>query len=90
TLEDLSLLLVQIREHFRAANLAKDDGETIETNLRTVEQESRKEKPRLPVIESSLKSIESLVKSTESIGSFAAKLLPLVYQAAEFARRLFL
>ena len=53
-----------------------------------VEKEVNKEKPRLPVIESSLKSIESMVKSTESIGSVAAKLVPLVYQAAEFARQL--
>jgi hypothetical protein len=90
TTEDLSLLLVQIREQIHASDLTEDDCETIEANLRAVEKESDKEKPRLPVIESSLKSIESMVKSTESISSIAAKLLPLVHQASEFARRLFL
>jgi hypothetical protein len=90
TPEDLSLLLVQIREQIHASNLAEDDCETIEANLRAIEKESTKEKPRLPVIESSLKTIDSMVKSTESISSIAAKLLPLVHQAAEFARRLFL
>jgi hypothetical protein len=90
TPEDLSLLLVQIREQIHASDLAEDDCETIDANLRAVEKESNKEKPRLPVIESSLKSIESMVKSTESISSIASKLLPLVHQAAEFARRLFL
>jgi hypothetical protein len=90
TPEDLSLLLVQIREQILASDLTKDDREMIEATLRAVEKESKKKQPRLPVIESSLKSIESMVKSTESISSIAAKLLPLVHQAVEFARRLFL
>ncbi len=89
TLSDLILLLTQMQEQIRASELAADDRETVEANLKAVEKESNKEKPRLPVIESSLKSIESVVKSTESVGSTAAKLLPLVHQAAEFARQLF-
>ena len=40
----------------------------------------------MPLIEASLKSIESLVKSTEGIGTVAAKLLPLIPKAVEFAR----
>lgn len=89
TLNDLLALLAQMREQIRTAALPADDRQAVEANLNLVEKEVNKEKPRLPIIESSLKSIESMVKSTESIGAVAAKLVPLLSQAAEFARQLF-
>jgi len=89
TPDDFGALIAQMHELLRTAKLNEDDRNTVEMNLKTVENETKKDKPRLPLIESSLKSIESLVKSTDSIGSAAAKLLPMILQAIELARQLF-
>lgn len=89
TPDDFVALMAQMRELLRTTNLNEDDRDTVETNLKTAQKEAKKDKPRLPLIESSLKSIESLVKSTEGIGSAAAKLLPMIPQAVELARQLF-
>jgi hypothetical protein len=86
TLDEFTALVKQLRELLQTANLTEDDRDTVETNLKTIEKETGKDKPRLPLIEASLKSIESLVKSTEGIGTVAAKLLPLIPKAVEFAR----
>jgi len=86
TLDEFTALVKQLRELLQTANLTEDDRGTVETNLKTIEKETGKDKPRLPLIEASIKSIESLVKSTEGIGTVAAKLLPLIPKAVEFAR----
>jgi hypothetical protein len=89
TLNDFAALIAQMRGLLQSSNLCEDDRDTIETNMKTVEKEAGREKPRLKLIESSLSSIKSLVESTESIGSTAVKLMPMLRQAADFARRLF-
>ena len=95
SLSDFAALIAQMRELLQSSNLGnlgnlnEDDRDTIETNLKIVEKEAEKEKPRLKLIESSLSSIKSLVESTETIGSAAAKLMPMLSQAADFARQLF-
>ena len=92
TLNEFVALIAQMRGLLQSSNLStlgEDDRDTIETNLNTVEKEAQKEKPRLKLIESSLSSIKSLVESTESIGSAAAKLMPMLSQATDFARQLF-
>ncbi len=88
-LNDLLALLAQVRTQVQTSDLPADDREAVEANLKTVEKEAAKEKPRLAVVESSLKSVESMVQSTETIGTTAAKLLPMIYQAVEYARLLF-
>ncbi len=89
TLNDLAALLAQLRTQVQTSDLPADDRESVAATLTTVEKEVAKEKPRLAVVEASLKSVESMVQSTETIGSTAAKLLPMIYQIAEFARQLF-
>jgi hypothetical protein len=89
TLSDFTALLAQMRGLLQSSGLSEDDSNTIETNLKTVEKEYEKEKPRLKLIESSLSSIKSLVESTEGIGSAGAKLMPMLSQAVDFARKLF-
>ena len=89
TLNEFAALIAQMRELLQFSGLGDDDRETVETNLKTIEREAEKEKPRLRLIESALSSIKSLIESTESIGSAAAKLMPMLSQAADFARQLF-
>ena len=73
----------------QSSGFSEDDRNTIENNLKTVEKESEKEKPRLKLIESSLSSIKSLVESAEGIGSAGAKLMLMLSQAVDLARKLF-
>ena len=89
TLNDLVALLGQLRTQVQTLGLPADDHESIAATLTTLEKEIAKEKPRLAIVDSSLKSVESMVQSTETIGTTAAKLLPMIYQAVEFARQLF-
>jgi uncharacterized protein DUF4062 len=89
TLNEFTALISQMRELLQFSKLDKDDRDTVETNLKTIEREAEKENPRLKLIESSLSSVKSLIESTESISSAAAKLMPMLSQAAEFARQLF-
>jgi hypothetical protein len=89
TRDEFAALITQMSELLRTNNLNQDDRATLEMNLGTVEKEAQKDKPRLPLIESSLKSVESLVTSTESLGSVAMKLLPMLNRAVEYAEELF-
>jgi hypothetical protein len=89
TQQDFAALLSQVRELLGQSGLSTDDREMAEADLKKVEKEAVKEKPRLTLIESWLKSVETMVKSTEGIGSTAVKLLPALSQAAHFARQLF-
>jgi Ulp1 family protease len=78
-----------MRELLQTAGMTEDDRDTVETNLKTVEKESEKEKPRLKLIESSLSSVSSIVESAKGVGSVLIKLAPMLGQALEYARRLF-
>lgn len=89
SLNDFVALIAQMRGLLQSSNLSEDDRDTFETNLKTVEKEAEKEKPRLKLIESSLSSIKSLVESTEGIGAAAAKLMPMLSQAVDFVHQLF-
>jgi hypothetical protein len=89
TRDDFAALIAQMSELLRTNSLNQDDRDTLEMNLGTVEKETKKDKPRLPLIESSLKSVESLVTSTESLGSITTKLLPILNRAVESAKELF-
>jgi hypothetical protein len=89
TLNDFAALIAQMRALLQSSKLSEEDRDTVATNLKTVEKEAEKEKPRLKLIESSLSSVKSLVESTEGIGAAAAKLMPMLSQAVDFARQLF-
>ena len=86
---EFSSLLSQIRKLLPTADLDKNDHEIVEHNLNSIEQEATRLKPRLLLIESSLKSLESIVGSTENLGATSIKLMPLLTQAIDIARQLF-
>ena len=88
-MNDVAALLAQMRVLLRASGMSEDDRDTIETNLKTVEKESEKQKPRLKLIESSLSSVNSGVESAKGIGSVAVRLAPMLGQALNCARQLF-
>jgi hypothetical protein len=89
TPSEFTALLALMRGQLQSSGLSDDDRNTIETNLKTVEKESEKEKPRLKLIESSLSIIKSLVESTEGIGSAGVKSMPMLCHSVDFARKLF-
>jgi Domain of unknown function (DUF4062) len=87
TAADFAALLTQIRAEI--PKLPERHRQVAETNLATAEEEAKEPKPDVSIIESSLKTVESLFKKAESIGTAAIGLYPMVTKAVEMARQLF-
>jgi hypothetical protein len=89
TLDELSQLLAQFRELLPSANLNEKTSKVINADLQIIEAETKDTQPSLPIIESKLKSIASIVKSMVEVGTATTTLLPLLQKAADLAQVLF-
>jgi hypothetical protein len=62
---------------------------SIETDIQAVEAEAKDSKPSLPIIESKLKGVESIIERGGGTGTATPALTPLIRKAIELAGRLF-
>jgi hypothetical protein len=89
TLNEFTALLSQLREELLRASFDDRVRQVVEADVKVIEAETSVDQPNLPLIESKLKGIESLAKSTAGIGTAAMTLVPIVQKAVEYAQVLF-
>jgi len=89
TADSFIAAIVQMRELLRVANFSTTAKDAIETELTAAEHEAKEGKPKLATVESALKRVEAVAKSTEGIGTAASKLIPMLAKAIDMARLLF-
>lgn len=88
-LEDFNSLLKQLREILPEAGLDDKTRKSVEADIQSVEAEAQDTQPSLPIIETKLKGIESIITRVGAIGSAGATLMPMIQKAIAFAGRLF-
>ena len=89
TLPKFTALLAQLRAGLLTSNFDGKVCKVLLADVAAIEAEAQDAKPSLPIIETKLKSIETITKSAESIDLAVGKLSPLITQAIEFAQHLF-
>jgi hypothetical protein len=89
TLSEFTALLSQLREELLRASFDDRVRQVINADVKVIEAETNVDQPNLPLIESKLKGIESLAKSTVGIGTVAMTLVPIVQKVVEYAQVLF-
>jgi hypothetical protein len=89
TVDDLVVLLGQLRETLDTIELDPKTRRLLQADLEVVEGEVAGEKPSGDIIEAKLKSIEAVAKSVVGIGTATATFMPLIYRAVELVQGLF-
>ncbi len=89
TLEQFATLLAQLRDGLDGAGLEAKIQKVIESDLTGVENEASDPNPSLPVIESKLLSMLSLLQNAARTGAAAIGLVEIVQRGVEIAQQLF-
>jgi hypothetical protein len=89
TLEEFTALLAQLRAGLPATGLEPKIQQAIGGEVASLEAEAGDPQPSLPLIETRLKGIQSLLKSAAGAGAAAIGMAQIVQQALELARQLF-
>jgi uncharacterized caspase-like protein len=89
TLEQFTELLNQLRQGLDSAALDSKIKNVVESDLSGIESEASDPNPSLPVIESRLNSIQSLLQKAAGAGAAAIGLVEIVQRGLEMAQQLF-
>jgi hypothetical protein len=89
TLAEFIELLSQLRSEMLNTTLDDRLRQAIDTDVKTIEAEVEDDAPSLPLIESKLKSIESIATSAAGLGSASMALIPIIQKAIEYAQVVF-
>ncbi len=89
TLKEFTDLLAQLRVGLEAAGLDEKIQKVVESDLSGIESEVSDPNPSLPVIESRLSSIQSLLQKAAGAGAAAIGLVEIVQRGLEMAQQLF-
>jgi hypothetical protein len=89
TLEEFLRLLAELRAALPAAGLDPETATVVEADVRAVEEQAQREKPRGSIILAKLKGIAELLGAAVAASPAAARLAPLAQQAIQWAQQLF-
>lgn len=89
TLAEFRALLAQLQTELRDAALDDKTRRSVDADLQAVAAEAEDSRPSLPIIESKLKGVESIVNRVSGRGESGMSLASLIQKAIEFAGRLF-
>jgi len=89
TLDQFNELLLELRNGLAKLELEEPIQSSIESDIASAETAANSSQPSLPVIESRLKGIQSLLESTAGTGAAVIGMVEIIQRGLEVARNLF-